>query len=184
MKLAKSILLSADKLIKHHAEESIMSLKSLLTFIFTTLILSSQAFARPLINELAKKNNCEVININISSEDSATSPSALARIELVNNLKEQGIQYELNDVNMYETEGYDYRQDYPTKIMKNNSVVLDLSNETDMTGSEIKVSIYKIDSLGNANFVGAEMAPARSTKKKKEKLVELSKLALMFACGV
>lgn len=160
-----------------------MSFKSLLTIACATLVLSSQAFARSLPEELAKRNNCEIVYVNVSESD-AFSPAHYASAELRKSLYEKGIVYELNDVFMYDTEGVDYRENNSTKIMKANSIVLDLSSETDMTGSEVKVSIYKIDSKGRALFVAERMESAKFEKTKIQKLVGISKLALELACGL
>ncbi|OUR95455.1 hypothetical protein A9Q84_16615 [Halobacteriovorax marinus] len=62
-----------------------------------------------------------------------------------------------------------------------NSLILNLNSETDMTGKEVQVQVYKIDNAGKLNFMGSRMKAARFFKA--DALEDLARSAIAFSCG-
>lgn len=71
----------------------------------------------------------------------------------------------------------------PSGIQK-NSLIINLNDETDFTGSEVHVSVFQSNSAGQVFFRGSKMKKTGLFhSSKKDALVELGSAAIDFSCG-
>lgn len=83
-------------------------------------------------------------------------------------------------INSIEIPLYSTIENETNPLLENNSTIIVLSEETDMTGSEIRIETYKTDKQGRIHFSGGQTNTSRFQKTKA--LIALGQTAINFSC--
>lgn len=122
----------------------------------------------------ASGNDCKKLYLSFDSDSERR-----AALELQAQFKDS---LNVKLLNSIEVPLYNTTENEATPALEGSATIIVLSEETDMTGSEIKIEAYKTNEQGKIRFSGGQMKSGRFQKTKK--LVELGGIAINFSCGL
>lgn len=132
---------------------------------------------RPSSFSYAETNVCEKIYLNFNPDKKHEKKAAEDLLRFLEEMKQSGYQFNVQ----ISHEGLYPHLDNSWANFESNAFVVSLDEETDFTGHEIKVEVYKTNHQKYIYFTGAQIVDARFNKAKV--LLETAKSALIFSCG-
>lgn len=125
----------------------------------------------------ANAYSCDSIYVNVIGKVSAVEAAVVKEVKT----SLEGL-YEESKV--VDSHLFIFPNDSENPKVDANSVIINLNGETDMTGSDVKVSLFKSDSEGQIVFLGSHLESTNGfTKGKFKTLHDLAVKAVNFSCG-
>jgi len=142
-----------------------LSIRNILTLTIFTLLLP--------LNGLT----CETVYLNTKGETSLIEANVIKEVSSRLQSQFQGISIHESNFLIYSTIQNDIE-------LNPKAVIIDINSETDMTGPDVKVSVFRSDAEGFISFQGSDRRATNSfTKGKYQELLKLTQTAINFSCG-
>lgn len=131
-----------------------------------------------LMGQAASTLSCETIYLNAKGRASVIE-------ENVREALKEEFKYSFGEENLRSSNLMVYPHLENNFEVKPNSLILDLNSESDMTGSDIVVTLYRTDDAGHISFQGSHREFTNGfTKGKFKTLKDLSTVAINLSCRV
>lgn len=121
--------------------------------------------------------SCETIYLNVIGQEDQVEGKVLEQLHEV-------LRHQFSNSTIVQSNFYVFPHLENDEVIKANSIIVDLNSETDMTGNDVKVSLYKSDSEGVISFQGSQRQMTNSFfKGKVSALKDLALMGVNFSCG-